>query len=262
MKESLMKKFSLFFIVVFIAVLALTACSSDEPEDTGSTEPEPTAVVNVPDQPDESDDTAEEEAPPEAPEVDKSEGIFDVEAMVENLDNYVLRPDDMPDPYKIAVDGEQHLTNLRVINDVGEVEGKRYLAASLRVDGWSLELERVNKEDLIPATIFSQIEVFETAEGAQTAFSPDWFPAYTDEDREVNWIEDGCDYGDACVMYYSEKLEPTTELTILTYEIAFVYKNTLSVVMGRGLDFDMNPDYVVAAAEIMFEKVDAAPMAE
>ena len=260
-----MKKISLFFIVVFIVVLALTACSSNEPEDTGPSEPEPTAIVNVPDAPEKADDAEEapkEEAPVEAPEVKESEGLFDVESMVDGLEYYVLRPDDMSDSYKIISDGEQHLTNLRVINTVGEVDGKRYISATGREDGWSLELERVHKADLIPATILSQLQVFQTAEGAQTAFGPDWLPAYTDEERVANFIDEGCDLGDACLVYYFERLEPTTEVTILEYHVTFVYKNVLVDVMGRGLDFDMNPDYLVNAASIMLDKIDTAQLAE
>ena len=255
-----MKK-SLFFIVVLIIVLALTACSSDGAEDTSPTEP--TAVANVPDQP---EDTAPEEAAPvEVPEVSESEGIFAAEAMSSRLDSYVLRPEDLPDQYKITANSEQHLTNLRVINTVGEVKGKRYMAATFRLDGWSLELERANKEDLTPYTVYSQIEVFETAEGAQVAFGEDWLPVYQepeDDTKIPNWIEDGCDFGDACIMYYYEKLDPATDLTTLQYEVVFVYKNTLAQVMGRGLDFDMNPDYIVNAAEILFNKVDTAPVSD
>jgi hypothetical protein len=63
-------------------------------------------------------------------------------------------------------------------------------------------------------------------------------------------------------MYYYETLDPATELTTLQYEIAFVHKNVLAQVMGRGLDFDMDPDYVSKAAGMLLEKVDTAPMAE
>ena len=63
-------------------------------------------------------------------------------------------------------------------------------------------------------------------------------------------------------MYLYEKLDPATELTTLRYEIAFVYKNLIGKVMGRGLDFDMDPDYIVDTAELLFEKIDSAPMAE
>jgi hypothetical protein len=251
-KEILMKKKYLLLIVAFVIAVALTACSSGGEQ--GPSEPEPTAVVNVPEE--------AEEAPEDAPDVSGSRGLFDAEAMVENLDDYVLRIEDLPNEYRIVSDGEQHMTNLKVINAVGEVEGKRYIAATARVDGWTLELERVNKDELVPYTIFSQNEVFETSEGAQTAFGSDWFHAYSDEEMEPNWVEDGCDFGDACVMFYYEKLDPATELTTLQYEVAFVYKNVLAQVMGRGLDFDMKPEYIVEAAEILFEKIDAAPMAK
>ena len=258
-----MRKISLIFILLLMVALVLTACSSDDAKeaDTVPAEPEPTAIVNVPEEPEEE---AGEEKPVEPPEISGSKGQFDTEAVVASLADYVLRPEDMPNQYKIEADGEQHLTNLRVINTVGEVQGKRYIAASFRVDGWSLKLARVHKEELIPYTMYSQVEVFETPEGAQTAFGPDWFPAYNveEDDETPNFIEDGCDFGDACIMYLYEEFDPATELTTLQYEIAFVYKNMIGKVMGRGLDFDMKPDYIVDAAEILFEKIDSAPMAE
>jgi hypothetical protein len=51
-------------------------------------------------------------------------------------------------------------------------------------------------------------------------------------------------------------------LTTLQYEVAFVYRNVLAKVMGRGLDFDMKPDYVVEVAEVQFEKIDTASIVE
>ncbi len=265
-KENLVRRTSVIFILLLVLGLVLTACSSDDAAEVPSdesvpAEPTPTAIVNVPDAP---EDEAEEAQPVEPPKISGSKGQFDTEAVVASLADYVLRPEDMPNQYKIEADGEQHLTNLKVINEVGEVQGKRYIAATFRVDGWSLVLTRVNKEELIPYKMYSQVEVFETPEGAQTAFGPDWFPAYSTEEGDTppNFIENGCDFGDACVMYLCEEFDPATELTTLQYEVAFVYKNMIGKVMGRGLDFDMKPDYIVDAAEILFEKIDSAPMAE
>jgi hypothetical protein len=266
----------LFFPFVFVVLIALTACSSGRseeiatpaldstntsvPDPTDTPTPEPTAVANVPETP--TENAPEQEEPTETPDSVVSQGVFDTEKLVENLDDFVLRSEDMPNQYRLVENGEQHITNRRVMNTVGQAEGKQYIAASNRLDGWSMELERVNKEDLTPYTIFSQVEVFETTEGAQTAFGTDWFHAYTDENRKPNWIEDGCDIGDTCIMYYYEKVDPTTELTTLQYEVAFVYRNVLAQVMGRSLDFDMNPEYVVQAAESLFGKIDTAPLAE
>jgi hypothetical protein len=116
-------------IILMIAALTLAACSSGGDE-SDVLAPEPTAVSNVLGQSEEG----------EKPDAAKSKGGFDAAAMVENLEDFVLRIEDMPNEYKIATDGEQHLTNQKLINTVGEVEGKRYMAATGRVDGWSLVL--------------------------------------------------------------------------------------------------------------------------
>jgi hypothetical protein len=259
----IMKKISLFFIVLIIIALALTACSSDEGSDV-DTPPTATPVINVPEQPESDEAELESEEPPEV-DVNSSRGLFDSDTMIENLQNYVLRSEDLPNEYRIIGGGELHHNNQRVINTVGEVEGKRYMAATGRLDGWSLELERVKRDELIPYTFYSQVEVFETTEGAQTAFSPDWLPVYQeteDEDKIPNWIEEGCDYGDGCLLYFFEKLDPATELTTLQYEMVFVYRNVVGKIMARGVDYDMAPDYFSDAAEIFFSKVDAAPLAD
>ena len=279
-----MKIHSLFLFFVFVGLIVLTACSfgssekdaapvidptnTSVPSPTNTSVPdptdpptlEPTAVANVPETSEEN--ALDEEEPSETPVIIENQGVFDTEKLIENLDDFVLRAEDMSNQYRLVEDGEQHITNRRVLNTIGQAEGKRYIAASNRLDGWSIELERVNKEDLTPYTIFSKVEVFETTEGAQTAFGTDWFHAYTDDNRKPHWIEGGCNIGDICIMYYYEKFDPTTELTTLQYEIAFVYRNVLAQVMGRSLDFDMNSEYVIQAAELLFGKIDTAPLDE
>ena len=264
-----MKKIGLFLVLIAVMALTLVACSSGSDAAAGPTAPPPptaTPIANVPDQPEAS---GGEEAPadmPEAPEVETSKQIFDSAAMVENLDDYVLRPEDMPNEYKIVEGGELHLSSKRIINMMGEVDAKRYIAATGRIDGWSLELQRVKKEELLPYTFISEVEVFETAEGAALAFSPEWLPVYQEPEDEnaptPNWIENGCDFGDACIMYYYEKLDPATELTTLQYEIVFVYRNVIGKITARGIDYDMDVDYFEQMAQVFFNKIDAAPLAE
>ena len=264
-----MKKINLLLVLVVALMLALAACSGGSDADAEPVAPPPptaTPIANVPEQPEASEDDAASEEAPEAPEVQTSKQVFDSAAVVENLDDYVLRPDDMPNNYKIVADGELHLSSKRIINSMGEVEAKRYIASTGRIDGWSLELQRVKKEELLPYTFYTQIEVFETADGAAMAFGPDWLPIYKDADDEnapvPNWIEDGCDFGDACIMFYYEKLDPATELTTLQYEIIFVDRNVIGRIMARGIDYDMDVDYFQQMAQIFFDKVDAAPLAE
>lgn len=229
-------------IAILFAVILFSACSEETtlPTREGG---QPTAVVNVP-------QTTEK--------VSTKGGIFDPATFSQRLGNYVLRPEDLPHKYRIPSGGEARVSNLGVVQKMGEVEGKRYILATGRVDGWSLELERKNKEDIAPITFQSTIEVFESHEGALTALSPDWFKAYKSETKTPSWVEGGCDLGDQCLFYYYKTQDPATNLTKLEYDVAFVYKNVLVWVMGRGLDIDVNPDYVLNAARTLYDKLGRA----
>jgi hypothetical protein len=147
-----------------------------------------------------------------------------------------------------------------VLQERGEVEGKRYIVATGRVDGWYMTLERRHKEDIAPAFYESRLELFTTAEGARLALQPEWFLAYQ-EDAAPAPVEGGCSLGENCQFYYTERLEKTTNLTYLQYHIAFTYRNVLVWVMGRGLDVDVSPDAVREAAQIILNKLESAPLA-
>ncbi|HEY62808.1 MAG TPA: hypothetical protein G4N95_09190 [Anaerolineae bacterium] len=170
------------------------------------------------------------------------------------MNDLVLRPDDLPDEYRIPPSGESRYANLAVINERGELQGKKYIVATGRVDGWRINLVRSNKEDIAPSYFESTIEVFETSEGAALAISPDWYKAYLTE-GEPPTLEDGCNIGNACLLYHSSKHDPATNLTTVRYEVAFTYRNLLVWVMGRGLDVDVTPDYVLNAAQTVYDKI-------
>ncbi|MGD8634208.1 MAG: hypothetical protein PVF85_11600 [Anaerolineales bacterium] len=252
-EEMLSKQWIKVLLVILLA--AQLACATfgtqGVVEEVASTAPPPTEPVNRP----------ESSAPlQDAPEPAPQQGRFDPQVFSEVLDNYVLRPADLPDEYRIPPGAEQRVSNLGIIQNWGEVRGKRYLVTTGRVEGWWLELERKNKEDIAPYTFQSSIELFESSEGAKLALSPEWFKAYAEDAPEPAWLE-GCDLGDECVFYFYEQLDPTTELTNLRYEVAFAYKNTLVWVMGYGLDIDVTPEYVMNAAEAMYTKLESAFMA-
>jgi hypothetical protein len=119
-------------------------------------------------------------------------------------------------------------------------------------------LERKKKEDVAPGVMESGIELFDSSKGAELALSPDWFKAYKDENKPPTWIDKGCDFGDQCLFYYYQSIDPATNLTKLEYNVAFVYKNVTVWVMGRGLDIDVKPDYVLEAAKSVLKRLEAA----
>jgi hypothetical protein len=185
--------------------------------------------------------------------------LFDPEEMLKRLGTYVLRPDDMPHSYVMAGDGERHLTTLRLINEMGELEAKMYIKSTGRIDGWWSTFKRTSKEDFAPGTFESSVELFETPEGALAAMSPEYYAIHKDETREYNLVEDGCDIGDYCEIYYSEVKDPATEVVTAQYNVAFTYRNAFAWVMARGLIVDLEADYVMDAARAVLAKLGTAP---
>ena len=180
------------------------------------------------------------------------------ESFADSLSKYVLRPDDMPNEYAIPPDSELHNTNLRLIQELGEMEAKRYIDATDRIDGWFIHIQRVKKADFSPYEVISTVEVFETEEGAQNSLSSDWFRAYNDQTGDVVWVEEGCDLGDQCLFYYWQTIDPETDLVKVRYEVAFTYRNAMFWVMGRSLDIDVKPEYMLGIAQTAFDKLEAA----
>ncbi len=170
------------------------------------------------------------------------------------MSDLVLRPDDLPNDYLIPSGGEGRYANLAMINERGELLGKKYIVASKRVDGWQIKMTRANKEDIAPSYLESTIEIFEDSEGAKKAISKDWYKIYQ-TDEELPTFDD-CNIGDECIMYHSSKHNAASNLTTLRYEVAFRYRNVMVWVMGRGLDVDVSPDYVLDAAKKVYDKLE------
>ena len=48
-------------------------------------------------------------------------------------------------------------------------------------------------------------------------------------------------------------------MIIAQYNIAFTYKNAFVWIMARGLEFDMDADYMLDAANAILAKLESAP---
>lgn len=198
----------------------------------------------------------EVEDPPADPEVaDPEVEDLNTGEMEKILSQFVIRDEDLPHEYRLLPDSEYILPTKILINEMGEIQAKKYVLATERVNGWGIQLQREHKEDFAPYVMESRIELFETTKGATLAISPEWYSVYQGE-NEVTWVDGGCDIGDECLFYYTETVDPATDLVKLRYEVAFIYRNVLIWVMGRGLDVDVDPDYVLNAAQVLYEKLD------
>jgi hypothetical protein len=175
--------------------------------------------------------------------------------------DYVLQPGDLSVNYYLPAGETGRVSNNELIGAMGQLEGKRYVLATGRVDGWETRLKRSSSNVIAPAGWYSTVDVFETSDGASAALSPEWFWAYTDPDRAPSeWLKDGCDLGHECLMFLTDKFDPATGLTTLTYHVAFRYHNVVVWVAGHGLDVDITPDDVLAAAQSILDRLAQQPL--
>jgi len=193
---------------------------------------------------------------------DSNIGIFggaqtlDAEEFAKVQNDYVLRPDDLEVNYFIESGGEKRRGNRLIILEMKEVEGKNYVLDTGRVDGWYVNLRKSDRTDIAPSTYTNTIDIFETKAGARLALSPEYFQAYTDDEREFEFLDENCNYGDECILYTSERFDAATGLTVIRYDVAFVYGNVLLWISATGLDVDISEEDIHEATQIVVDKLE------
>ena len=109
--------------------------------------------------------------------------------------------------------------------------------------------------DIAPSKFKSSIDLFQTAEGAQLAFSPEWFWVYQDENAPDEWLDTSCNIGTDCILFKYEEYSPVSGLTTLRYDVAFLYQNVIVWVSGSGMDMEITQADVLNAAQVVFDKL-------
>jgi len=178
------------------------------------------------------------------------------EAFVRVQNDHVLRPSDMAYGYHVPAGEEVRYGNDYYIGQFGEYQGKSFIVETGRVDGWKLRIKRDSSKDITPAVFESYVEVYETADGASLALSPEWFWAYNDADRAPDeFVKNGCDIGQECLLFTYEDFDPATGLTTERYDVAFRYHNIITWVSGRSLDIEISQSDVLNAAQTLYDKL-------
>lgn len=168
----------------------------------------------------------------------------------------VLRPIDFSNEYRILTGDEVRRANSTIVSEMGQLAGKGYIQETGRVDGWQTRLERISSSTFGPAVYQSTVEVFETTDGAALALSPQYFWAYTDQDRTpTEFLDRNCSIGTDCIFFLFDDFDPVTSLTTLSYEVAFRVGNVVTWVSASGLDFEVTEQHALDAAEILFTRL-------
>ncbi|MBN2044498.1 MAG: hypothetical protein JW757_05715 [Anaerolineales bacterium] len=169
------------------------------------------------------------------------------------LKDIMLRPDDLVVEYVMQNDRE--VDNTRMITQITWGDGREYNAVTTRITGWNTYMERA-KNDYAPFSFRTRLEIFETIEGAKTAFSSDWLFIFNDPNLKITeFLSTECEFGHDCVLaYYEENVPGTTDFNV-EYHLVFRYRNVGLYVFSKGLEGTVTEETVYEIAQLMLDRL-------
>ncbi len=195
---------------------------------------------------------AEPETEPEVPTV--PDEPLKTSRLIPALKDIMLRPADLEIAYTMQNDKE--VANDRMVSQITWGDGREYYAKTGRITGWNTYMERTQNE-FGPFSYRTRVEVFETIEGAQLAFSDDWLFIYNDTALKITEILDrACAYGNECVLaFYEANVAGTTDFNV-EYHLVFRYHNTVVYVFAKGPEGTTTEATVFEVADLMISRLD------
>ena len=171
---------------------------------------------------------------------------------------FLLTSDDLPEDAQYYIPASNWMSphhNSEIISGWGKEEGLEYLEKTGRIDGWIVYFYRGSNIVRAPQEIFHNIIQYETIEGARITI---------DEYNQVvkgdyNFVERDRTIGDVSLFMIYKEMQSSGEYAVF-YRVEIAYRNYVSIVVGFGLENDVNYEYVEDIAEIALEKLKAAEL--
>jgi hypothetical protein len=173
--------------------------------------------------------------------------------------DYLLKQIDLPKEGKYFLPNETWLggsPNEQRIAERGIEKGKDYVVSTGRIFGWWIDYLRGTIAAPLPEEIYCDIGFFETAAGALLAETKYNYPTILSP--EANWeIKDlPINIGDYTVV--AEIVD--NNINRVWREIIFTYRNVSVLVLGYGMESDVQWEFVQSLAEMELAKLQAAPL--
>lgn len=174
---------------------------------------------------------------------------------VRNMHLITLRNDDFPDiAYKHI--SYKRYANEEVIGRMTVEKGKPYILETGRLDGWDTYIEKAYVKDIGPGYYQTRVEIFDSNEGAEIAFSPKYLWVYTNVDRAPDEIlDDNCDFGDECLYLAFTKVTPGSTSVSVRWDYVFRVGNVIAWVYVNGSDLETFESDALEAAQIVYDRI-------
>jgi len=149
------------------------------------------------------------------------------------------------------------LTNAKIVSEWTVQKGTEYLAATGRVEGWSVWYNRGTTAVVAPEEIGDNVVLFRTSEGALTLL--DRFGNCKSLDTEYTLVESSFKLGDGTNVCQWKEMQSGGENRVV-YAIEFVNRNVYHRVAGWGWENEIRPDLIEKVAAILNDNLMALPL--
>lgn len=242
-----MKRLPIFTV---LTIAALSACATPAAEVIVVTAtPNPATVTPIP------TDTPVPTDTPEPTATDIPEPTPDVRVIDEPPRSMLPERTDLPADGKFYLTYESPGRNSEIISGWGVEQGRDYLAASGRVDGWAIEYTRGTRTAKVPEWIYYNVILYLTADGH----------AATEEelgrcDEEKGWNEIPAPDG---TVYLCEwrKTQPNGN-DYLRYEVKVEHRNVGVQIWVGGYEGEFVPEWLFDRAAEQLDVLISMPLSE
>jgi hypothetical protein len=153
--------------------------------------------------------------------------------------------------------------NYEVISGWGVDEGRAYMAATGRVDGWWVYYKRGTNAVIAPEEIGDNPVLFRTIEGAQLLISKYGGCVNPELYKDLNFIPVQTDLkiGDSTNICINREMQSSGENRV-TILVEFTYRNVTHKISGWGWEDEVQLDYLANIARTLLAKLEAMPLSD
>lgn len=201
------------------------------------------------------------ETPTEAPTITPLP-VLDPLSLQVNLKEFLVQKSDLPllANYTPYFDSPFTVSNESFSQSMG-INGNEYLSETGRIDGWEVlvHFEGDPYLAIAPLSIYSDVVLFQTIEGAQLAITK-----YSDRYvTEYGFTEDinPPKIGDVTRVFYMRYQEkPDSSQYSLKYIINYSYRNVSQTMQESGVERNVDPIFVMDIAQRLLARLQASPL--
>lgn len=140
--------------------------------------------------------------------------------------------------------------NDEVMQRYEDGQASAYIAETGRVDGWEIRYKRGKNDVLLPAEMYDNLILFQTAEGALK-----YMDQFTVKFLEAGYQENAPQkiIGDATRLFVKK------DGVFVKYMLEFSYRNYVHRLQGYGLQAEIDPAFIEMTAFTLLQKLQATP---